>query len=72
MKIASAPLTPAARSVVKVSRPAAALPPTSWSSPGSKIGIRPDSIAAIFPASLSTHTTSCPKSAKQAPDTRPT
>ena len=40
--------------------------------PGSKIGMRPDSIAAILPASLSTQQTSQPNSEKHAPDTSPT
>jgi hypothetical protein len=72
MKIASAPFIPWASSLVKASRPAATLRATSWSSPGSKIGITPCSSAPIFASSLSTQTTSWPKSEKQAPETRPT
>jgi hypothetical protein len=72
MNTASAPGTASARSRVKVSLPAATLFATSSSRPGSKIGISPASSASTLPASLSTHVTSWPKSAKQAPETSPT
>src|SRR6266699_3026665 len=72
MNTASAPLTAASRSVVKLSRPAAALLATSWSRPGSKIGISPRCKRSILPASLSTQMTETPNSEKHAPETRPT
>ena len=72
MKTASAPVTAVFRSVVNDSRPAAALLATSWSSPGSKIGISPREGARSCSASMSTQVTDTPKSEKQAPETRPT
>jgi len=72
MKTASAPGTAEARSVVKRSLPAALFLATSWSSPGSKMGISPRSRRSIFDASLSTQVTSTPNSEKQAPVTSPT
>src|SRR5438128_2683284 len=72
MNTASAPATAAARSVVKLSRPAAILAATSASSPGSKIGISPPRSRAIFAASWSTQATVSPNSEKHAPETRPT
>jgi hypothetical protein len=59
-------------SVVKKSRPCSTLSFTNSSRPGSKIGISPFCSRAILPASLSTQVTVWPKSAKHAPDTRPT
>ena len=72
MNTASAPATAPAVSVVKLSRPAAALRATSASRPGSKIGISPARRRSILAASLSMQVTKWPKSAKQAPDTSPT
>src|SRR6516165_4516638 len=72
MKTAAAEPTDFARSVVNARRPWRTLLAMRSSRPGSKIGISPRSSAAIFAASLSTHTTSWPKSARQAPDTSPT
>src|SRR6266851_750001 len=72
MNTASAPVTAALRSVVKLSRPAAALLATSWSRPGSKIGISPRLKRSILAASLSTQVTVTPNSEKQAPETSPT
>src|SRR5205085_6443513 len=60
------------RSVVKLSRPAAALLATSWSRPGSKIGTSPRIRRSILSASLSTQVTDTPNSEKHAPETRPT
>src|ERR1041384_2621873 len=45
---------------------------TRASNPGSKIGITPELIEAIWLSSLSTQVTLIPKSAKQAPETSPT
>src|SRR5229473_5507759 len=72
MNTASAPATAALRSVVKLSRPAAALLATRCSRPGSKIGISPRDSRSILPASLSTQLTLTPNSEKHAPETRPT
>src|SRR5258708_2246377 len=72
MNTASASLTAALRSVVKLSRPAAALLATSWSRPGSKIGTSPCFRRSILPPSLSTQVTDTPNSEKHAPETRPT
>src|ERR1700684_2193084 len=72
MNTASAPLTAALRSVVKLSRPAAELLATHWSRPGSKIGSSPRVRRSILPASLSTQVSDTPNSEKQAPETRPT
>src|SRR5215472_18626720 len=72
MNTASAPSSANLRSVVKVSRPAALLTATSWSRPGSKIGISPRCRRAILSASLSTQVTDTPNSEKQAPETSPT
>ena len=72
MKTASASRTASAASAAKNSRPSRTFEATSWSSPGSKIGISPFFSRAILPASLSTQVTTWPKSAKQAPETRPT
>src|SRR5579875_545694 len=57
MKITCPCATPAAPSVVNVSRPVAWLRLTSGSSPGSKIGISPRSRRATLAASTSTHST---------------
>src|SRR6187455_3060935 len=72
MKTASTPLFSSARSVAKVSRPAAALRITNSSSPGSKIGTTPPRRPSIFAASRSTQTISWPSSDRQAPATSPT
>ena len=64
--------TARAASVVKCERPACTFRRTISSSPGSKIGISPASRRAIFAASLSTHVTRMPNSAKHAPVTSPT
>src|SRR6266481_6546855 len=72
MNTASAPATAAARSVVKLSRPAAILAATRAPSPGSKIGTSPSCSRAIFAASWSTQATVSPNSEKHAPETRPT
>src|SRR6202047_4472287 len=72
MNTASAPATAAARSVVKLSRPAAALAATRAPSPGSNIGTSPCCKRAIFAASWSTQATVSPNSEKHAPETRPT
>ena len=55
-----------------VSRPRSAFALTRASSPGSQIGMRPLFRPSILLASLSTQQTLWPKSAKQAPETRPT
>ncbi len=60
------------RSVVKCSRPSFTLRDTRSSSPGSYMGIVPLMRLSILRLSMSTHVTSMPTSAKQAPDTRPT
>src|SRR5260370_25356529 len=72
MNTASAPLTAALRSVVKLSRPAAALLATSWPRPGSEIGMSPRFKRSILAASVSTQVTATPNSEKHAPETRPT
>src|SRR4029077_20394703 len=72
MNTASAPSSAVLRSVVKLRRPAAVLAATSWSSPGSKIGISPRCSRAILSASLSTQVTDTPNSEKQAPETSAT
>ena len=72
MKMASADLAGSARLVVKNSRSSRTLVATSSARPGSKIGISPLVSWAILSASLSTQVTMWPKSAKQAPEIRPT
>ena len=60
------------RDVVKCNLPAAELRATNSSNPGSYMGIIPAIRLSIFCLSISTHVTSTPISAKQAPDTSPT
>jgi hypothetical protein len=72
MNTASASRIAWAASVSKKSRPALTLLAISASSPGSKIGMPPARSCAIFCLSLSMQVTTWPKSAKQAPLTRPT
>jgi hypothetical protein len=72
MKTASTPFTEASRSVEKNRRLSRRFFATSSARPGSKIGMISCSRRAILPASLSMQITVCPKSARQAPETRPT
>ncbi len=72
MNTASAWATASARSRVNCNRPAAVFLASMTSSPGSKIGTSPAFSRAIFSESLSTQTTSWPKSEKQTPETSPT
>src|SRR5215471_3548723 len=65
-------LTAAGRSVVNVSRPSLTLRATISGRPGSKNGSSPALSFSIFTASESTQMTLLPKSARQAPETRPT
>ena len=72
MKITSASRMASAPSSVNDRRPALTFLATRSSRPGSKIGISPRCSRSILDGSLSMQVTTCPKSAKQAPDTRPT
>src|SRR5262245_7041320 len=65
-------LTAVGRSVVNVSRPSLTLRSTISGRPGSKNGSSPALSFSIFVASESTQMTLLPKSARQAPETRPT
>ena len=64
--------TPSFAEVVNFSRSASMLVLMSASSPGSWMGTMPCFRPSIFFASTSTHRTSLPASARQAPVTRPT
>src|SRR5262249_29637112 len=72
MNTASAPRTDSPSAVVNANRPCSRFERTISPSPGSKIGISPAFRVEIFILSLSTHVTWWPKSAIQAPETRPT
>ena len=72
IKTASASSQASSRLSVKDSRFAAVFRAISRARPGSKIGVLPARSKASLSAFLSTQTTSCPKSDRQTPETRPT